>query len=311
MSDFDPVSIFVSDSRGWGFDKYKQPGDLKFEYVLRRGALVNDLVDETLKLLRRYGDRVLVVKIALGINEFTCFVSHRNGTELRFSSINEKTVFDKLIEFKHKIKSVNKSCLVGFITIPPISFEKNRQYRLDIGKLKESTFSDLQIVEFQDKLNEQVSLLNTRIRLENSTQQSGHRKGCRTISWHNDIVRLSKVRNRRGVLRNRIRNDFSKLYDGIHATSYLKQKWFKELCKCVEAELKYTISETAASVHVEFSPEQSGTESSESESEKAPTSQSRTGTVAESDSSIAGNFGDLNELVSDEESWDFKRAKKY
>jgi septum formation topological specificity factor MinE len=46
---------------------------VKFELIIKRGAVIDDLREETLELIGKYKnvDRTIILKIACGINEFT------------------------------------------------------------------------------------------------------------------------------------------------------------------------------------------------------------------------------------------------
>lgn len=71
-----PVLILVRDSRICGFDSFEYP-DVKFESIIKRGAVIDDLREETLELTGKYKnvDRTIILKIACGINEFTKILS--------------------------------------------------------------------------------------------------------------------------------------------------------------------------------------------------------------------------------------------
>lgn len=278
--------VLIGDSRLCGFsDRLTCPDDLEINFVIRRGARVNDLIDPTLELISSVNKNIadiLIVKIACGINNFTSFVHHEGGTELRYSGVCGKDVFDDLRSFKLKIKAKKPDALVGFITVPTLSFKKNIEFRLKNGKLRNSKFNECELSEFQSKLDYEISSLNSYIKLENSSKQEGHNRGCRTISWHRSITKESKRRrNKNAVSRTVTRNNFNPFYDGLHPTIDLKQKWFMDVCECARREHQYTLNEKAHLVKIVVSEQHSDLESAE---------------VASSPES-------------DSEHWDFKRRK--
>ena len=187
-------------------------------------------------------------------------MSHEGGKELGLSGKDSLSIFNELKHFKTQIKEVCPQALVGFVTIPTLSFEKNIQCRQNEGKLTVSKYSSTEICRLQCQLDQELSDINSRIKFENSLRQVGHEKGCMTISLHSTISRTSKKRNRRGKLRTVVRNNFDDLYDGLHAVSHLKQKWFYSICCCVQKEIKYTVNDRASLVKVRVIPEGSGGE---------------------------------------------------
>lgn len=69
-----------------------------------------------------------VVKLAVGINNFTILTENKFGTkELFYSGVKFKAddVFLELLKFKQAVKEKNPA-LIGFITVPPVSLRKFR-----------------------------------------------------------------------------------------------------------------------------------------------------------------------------------------
>jgi len=115
-----PVLILLGDSRICGFDSFEYP-DVKFESFIKRGAVIDDLREETLELIEKYKnvDRTIIVKIACGINEFTKFKKGENYRDLRYrSGVSNTEVLDKLKSLKQDIKTVRP------VTVPTLSFRK-------------------------------------------------------------------------------------------------------------------------------------------------------------------------------------------
>lgn len=270
MSETD--AIIVGDSRLAGFQHYSSNTDLQLQFVIRRGAQVADLVHPTLQTVRNvHKIGVLVVKISCGINNFTKFISHRDGRELTYAGITADNVFSQLHDFKRKIKEIRPDALVGFVTVPTLSFAKNIKSRIESRKLVKSKFTEADIKEVQQSLDEQIQLLNIKLKFENSVRQAGHKKGCRTVSWHSYITKCSKRKRNKLARRSRtvIRNNFSKLYDGLHAVSDLKRRWFQDLVACITAERKYTIYDKSQTIQVAISGNTSSTTEESDTSEQS------------------------------------------
>jgi len=77
-----PVLILVGDSRVFGFEKFDYR-NFRFLYVIQRGAVIDNLVNDTLSIVSEYKDqdRPVIVKIACGINEFTVFKQRKEQKE--------------------------------------------------------------------------------------------------------------------------------------------------------------------------------------------------------------------------------------
>ncbi|CAC5380191.1 unnamed protein product [Mytilus coruscus] len=166
--------------------------------------------------------------------------------ELVYSGAKGLEIYEKILEFKAAVKEKLPNALVGFITVPPISFKKYKEHCFENKKLTVSEISNDDLLKFQKDLEKEVELLNEKIIFGNCEKQSGHLKGCRTISWHRSVCRLGKVK--RGKKYQKVyKNDFRELYDGIHGTSDIKQKWFSQLIIAIRAEISYTKAEAAQS----------------------------------------------------------------
>ena len=119
--------LFVGDSRSYGFFRYEQPKNFETLFCVKRGAKIDDLIGESLEKLKEVRtDLPLIVKIAAGINNLTKFTRHQGGKELIASDISIAEVCNKLDSLKSKIKEARSDALVGFVTIPTLSFENWR-----------------------------------------------------------------------------------------------------------------------------------------------------------------------------------------
>lgn len=121
-----PVLILVRESRICRFDSFEYP-DVKFESIIKRGAVIDDLREETLELIGKYKnvDQTIILKIACGISEFTKFKEGENDRDLRYrSGVSNTELLDKLKSLKQDIKTVRPGTIVGFVTVPTLSFRK-------------------------------------------------------------------------------------------------------------------------------------------------------------------------------------------
>ena len=246
-----PLAYIVTDSRGNNFDNtriFSQPSDFAVRYCIVRGAGVKDLQNIFVHKLETEDIRSyfpIIVKIAVGINDFTTFVNNKhNERELKYSGANAVGVFEQLLSFKTVIKEKIPKALVGFVTVPPVSLLKYRDYCVENKNLLHSELSDTDLKQYQKELEGEVKIFNEKITFENCQKQEGHLKGCRTVSWHRSVCRLGKIK--RGKKYQKVyKNDFRGLYDGIHGTSELKQKWFSQLVLAIRAEINYTRAEAS------------------------------------------------------------------
>lgn len=236
-------AVLVADSRSFGFWRYPQDPDAPIRYVVQRGAVIKDLRKPALDLIKTLTHETIIVKIAAGINELTSWWKHSGGKELTLSAVSSKILIEKLLKFKQEIHVVRPDALVGFVTIPTISFEKFNDLQTSTGKLWTVKQSKSELKVLQTKLDEILHEVNSRLKVENCKRQLPHKKGCRTVSWHNSITTRSKKRTKKGHFKLVYKNNFTKLYDGVHGVSELKKKWFCELCKAISAEIRFTAEE--------------------------------------------------------------------
>ena len=223
--------LFVSDSRSLNFKHYKPRSNIDF--IVQRGAKLADLLPLTLTRLRTYAkEDYILLKLAAGINDFTTFT--RRNSEGKRTLTCSTTTANELItqfwDFKRAILACHPKSVVSFVTIPPASFSKFQFSR----QLSTPIFSTAELLELQNKLDQQIDIVNAALINENKTPQFGILP--RTLSWHTSVRKPAKRRNRAGRLKKSTRNNFSKLYDGLHACSDLKHHWFTELCRSFNIE---------------------------------------------------------------------------
>ena len=233
--------LLVADSRANSFDNYEQPTDIKVHYIIRRGANIKQLLDETLQYLTSHDiPKLYFVKIAAGINDLLDKVSGA----LIPSQLSVDSFILKLIDFRKAVKFICPFALVGFVTIPTVYFQGHKSYCESQGQLLYHGISEKVLNANQVAINEKIQIINSRIRHENSKQQLGHVAGCWTVSWHQSIVKdIKKRRGKSRRLVSAIRYSYDSLYDGLHAKSTVKKYWFSLLVHCFRSDIEYTVNE--------------------------------------------------------------------
>ena len=169
------------------------------------------------------------VKLAAGINDLTVFTesTHSRAKVLQKSDLSLDGLFAKYTNFKQQVLGCRATAIVSFVTIPPASFAKFQASK----SLSVPILSEADLTYNQKQLDFLLEQANARIRALNSELQLG--VSSRTLSWHTSIRKSSKRKNRSGHYTT-LRNDFSHLYDGLHAKSDLKKKWYSELLRSFE-----------------------------------------------------------------------------
>lgn len=219
--------VVVGDSRINNFDCYQQPKDFNIIYVIQRGAKVNQLKDKTLQTLQAVGigkDCQVEIKLCAGINEFLSREHHEGGIETKLSDINVHDIVHKFISFKTDVKSIYLNAQVSFATVPHMSFEKYRMHCIKNKTLSKPKYSTEENQAFQKSLNTKVNEVNKLLIAENT------KNSAKTVFLHSDICKSHtkrKGRNKRKV--SQLSYHFGRLYDGLHACSETKRKWFEKI----------------------------------------------------------------------------------
>lgn len=202
------------------------------DFIVRRGGTIQDLLPLTLARLRQYNEEDWVIlKLAAGINNLTKLVNtgHRGKRVLVRSSVSADDILSLLLNFKEEVINIRPTTVVSFVTVPTASFAKFQEFR----HLASPFLSEEAILSNQTDLDAVLDTVNIRIAEANAVQ---HGVIPRTLSWHASIRRKSKRRNKSGRLRADLRTRLGQLYDGLHAVSTLKHRWFQETYKAFSIE---------------------------------------------------------------------------
>ena len=229
--------LLVADSRAYSFDQYTHPpfSNLSVDFVIQRGAKIDDLVLPTVTKLRSYDPLdFTVIKLAAGINDLTEFVYtvHSRSKVLKKSDLSLDGFFARLYRFKQQIQACRPLTIVSIVTIPLASFSKFQASR----HLSSPVLSVEELITNQKQLDSLLDQANARIREFNNELQLG--MSTRTLSWHTSVRKPSKRKTRTSKHNKSLRNDFSQLYDGLHATSTLKKKWYNELYRSFDLDTR-------------------------------------------------------------------------
>lgn len=232
--------MIVLDSRGFRFDQKKQPSSLEISYVISRGKTVEKLYEQTItELWWVPSDRHVSFKICAGINNFLEkeFLGEQ-GTEFKPSSTTAESFIETLTDIKSKLKARYPNSRVAFGTIPPVHFGELQKSRLQSGLLKSVKYSEGELSDFSDRVNAKLSLVNTEIIEINKLERvwtlglaeiivKTHRKSCGRCNAKSKQVTSQH---------------FQRLYDGLHAKSHIKQKWFNLIIKACKRESEIVLS---------------------------------------------------------------------
>ncbi len=147
------------------------------------------------------------------------------------SDISLDDLFAKFNRFKRQVLASRPTTAISIVTIPPVSFARFQATK----HLSSPILTESELKHNQRQLDLLLDQANARIRSVNTELQFGF--STRTLSWHTSVRKPSKRKNRSSYYTS-LRNDFSQLYDGLHAKSTLKRKWYNELLKCFEIDTR-------------------------------------------------------------------------
>lgn len=235
-----PHFVIVLDSRGFRFEQKKQPSNLEISYVISRGKTVEQLYDQTVtELWWVPSDKKLSFKICAGINNFIeKEYLGAQGTEFRPSQTTPEFFIESLANIKSKLKARFPNSRVAFGTIPPVHFGELQQSRLRSGLLKTAKYSAAELSEFQDRVSAKLTLVNSEI-IELNKLERVWTLGLAEIivKHHKKSCGRSNVKSKKVTSQH-----FQRMYDGLHAKSHIKQKWFNLIIKACQRESEQVLS---------------------------------------------------------------------
>ena len=235
MSKDDSICILLGDSRINNFDNYPQPSDLNIRYYIERGAKINDLKKDAVSTLESVAHKfnsnevkTVCIKTAAGINNLTKFTTINGQRILSCSLESADQVFQELKDLRKHILNFIPSALISFVTVPSVDLLTFNEHHCKEFLVKE-----------QISLETKVDQLNTLIKAFNC------RATAQTVSFHNSVQKRSIKKDKRGRRRIKFSYVYKVLYDGLHASSEIKHKWFEEIIKPFRKEVSYVSKDKA------------------------------------------------------------------
>ena len=147
----------------------------------------------------------------------------------------QQSILSDQIALKKALKEVRPDCIVSFMTIPPVIYTKQLKYWQDQGKLADPTYT-LEYRENRQKThNLIIEAVNKNINKLNHQEQGGIK--CQTASWHSEV--LKKLKNKTRLIP-------SSLYDGIHGTDRVKEKWHRSFHNSIQKEIRLLQASTSS-----------------------------------------------------------------
>ena len=235
----DPLFVVVADSRCYRFDRKQHPPNLNLVFVISRGKTVEELYSDVVSTLRTVpSDRIISFKFCAGINNFLqkAYLGAK-GSVFRPSNLSAEAFIESLANIKSKLKARFPNSKVAFGTIPPVHFGHLQESRLKSGLLKEVHFTADEIALFQDQTNAKLALVNCDIIELNKVERVW------TLGLSEIIVKChTKSSGRSNSKAKKVTSyHFERLYDGLHARSDIKQKWFNLIIKACVREKELSV----------------------------------------------------------------------
>ena len=224
----------ISDSRGNRFDLKPQPSGLDITYVITRGKTIEQLAQLAFEKLKHCpSTQHFSFKFCAGINNFLLKEYFNDGSvAVRPSGLSPESFIESLTEIKSSVKCRFPNATVAFATIPSVSFEHIQNSRVDSGLVKARKYSSQELNGFQTAITQTLDQVNLDIKEINKLERRW------TIEW----AEVIKKRHRKSCGRNNKNSTltdsyhFDRLYDGLHAKSEIKNKWFNLVVKACHRE---------------------------------------------------------------------------
>ena len=233
-----PNLLVLTDSRGIKFqdtlDKIARECGLKPEeqfhkinFVAVPGAKVNDLLLHATEYFSKVqSKRFVLVKVFVGINNFTKKVYSHNNYELVLSNTTPTEVFQELLSLKLNIRKEHTRTIISFCNVPCADLVGVQKHRIERKGLN-PTQSETRLFNETETLKIWTTQLNRKIKQENKQEQFD--VVPQSISFDTMVLKLKK--------HGRKQLQKSALYDGLHPTDETARTWVKMLWKSVSKEL--------------------------------------------------------------------------
>ena len=232
-----PTALIVTDSRGKHFNHLLRQDTFcdkelfhDIKVIAISGAQVNGIANLTLQFVNTvHCNRTLIVKIAVGINNFTKKYRNRwRETEISLSNQTVGQVYSDLIRLKHQIISVHPKSVVTICTIAAANLLKVQQVSKERNKLRHPSHTEDELWEKTNVLMVKLEDINRKIFISNQTHQLNITP--QTASLDKYVIR--------GKPKGKKRLTVSALPDGVHGSQRVEQNWLNSIWKSILKELK-------------------------------------------------------------------------
>jgi hypothetical protein len=241
--------LVVADSRGTPFRTFCAPNKEEYsvEYLIRRGATIQDLLNDTLYYLYASTFKgYFVILLCAGINNLTKLDRHEGGVELTLN--DRQNVVQELEHYKEKVKNQFPRCVISLASIPVVDFHSANRHYIQLGKLRFVKQTLEQLDKCQDSLSDSLKTINHWIFCENQIDQTLDGVGkirVHQLYIHQYVEKTNSKTTKSGrkIIKRRICPNA--LVDGIHPTYDLAIRWhdaihvnFLKIAKNITAELQ-------------------------------------------------------------------------
>ena len=218
-----PLVIIAGDSRLKHFPHIAGNDSANFLYdqkiIFQPGAKIADISPILVDFIKSIEtDRLVVVKIAIGINNLTKKRYNRHGEfELVLSDTSRRAILDAFSALSNDIKPVHQKSVVTFCRIPICNFLKYNNLLYSKQRTIHRTLSDAYLIKLTDQLIEKIVKINQEIGISNSLEQLGITPHTASIDSNSLICCPGK----------KPRLCPSTMYDGLHPTDKCAERWYR------------------------------------------------------------------------------------
>lgn len=190
--------IFGTSSRGARLDKYLTenypfPSGWGSDILIRPGGKVGDIFSLVRDKFIRLETKNAKIVFAGGICNLTTKVRHAGGIEISYHRSDEK-IKCLIAEYDGICTYFNSHDVpIYFVTLPPVSIKKNRDFNFSRSLLRTSQFEDTDIAEMQSLLEKDLVYINEYLNALNEKQNISN------IQWDRSICKyVTRKRGKNG-----------------------------------------------------------------------------------------------------------------
>ena len=194
--------------------------------MAKPGAKARDIENSLVGTLNKIDkNRLVVVKLAVGVNNFTVKYKNRYGeNELRVGNQTPGQIFQELVQVKYSAKQAFRGAVVSYCTIPPINLFWYYKYK----QIAHPSYTETELLEVSEEIRQRVQEVNDKIYAANKIEQSGIIPV--TPSLHTSCIKTLKNGKKRLIA--------SALYDGIHGTDSSVSYWMRRIRRAALEEIR-------------------------------------------------------------------------